>query len=223
MNPLTVHTRKKRVLTMHSVLCSLFPKSQIHLNYETPFELLVAVILSAQCTDARVNTITATLFKKYSSIEAYADVPRAQFEKDIFACGFYRTKARHIQAAARQILERESGRVPYDFDALIKLPGVGRKTANVILSELTNIDYGIAVDTHVRRFSIRFDLSDHRDPQRIEEDLMLVVPQALWWEFTHRLIEYGRKYCPARPHDCSKHPLTHIYPQAEHVWPKARS
>ena len=216
------NTRTARVKKMNRVLKQLFPNAEIELNYTTPFELLVAVQLSAQCTDERVNQVTASLFKKYPTLEDYLAASPHEFEKDIFACGFYRNKTRNILAAARMVADEFTGVVPKSMEELLRIPGVARKTANCVLSALYGIHEGIAVDTHVRRFAIRFDLSDHTDPVRIERDLMEIMPREEWWGFNHRLVHYGRKICPANKHNCADHPLTKIYPSAADVWPKAK-
>ncbi len=207
---------------MNRVLRRLYPDPRIALRYGNPWELLVAVQLSAQCTDKRVNEITDKLFVKYPTLASYVAADRAEFERDIFSCGFYRSKAKNILAAARLVQDRFGGAVPTTMDELLTLPGVARKTANVVISNLLQTAEGVAVDTHVRRFAIRFDLSDYRDPVRIERDLMEIMPATEWWGFNHRLVHYGRDTCPARPHDCREHPLTKVYPQAASVWPKAR-
>ncbi len=207
---------------MNTVLRKLYPEAKIALHYTTDFECLVAVQLSAQCTDERVNKVTATLFKKYKTIEDYASAAQSVFEQDIYQTGFFRNKAKNIIAAAKMIQEELGGVLPRTMEEMVRIPGVARKTANVVLSTLYGIHEGIAVDTHVRRFAIRFDLSDHTDPVRIERDLMEIMPREEWWGFNHRLVHYGRDYCPARKHECKDHPLTNIYPKAEQVWPKAR-
>lgn len=207
---------------MNSVLEKLYPEAKIALHYGTDFELLAAVILSAQCTDKRVNQVTRSLFKKFRHIEDYARVSQRTLEREIFSCGFYRSKAKNIRGSAAAILSRHNGRVPASMHELVALPGVGRKTANVVLSTLHNAHEGIAVDTHVRRFALRFDLTDHNDPKRIEQDLMSFMPRSKWWSFNHRLVHYGRDYCGARKHDCGAHPLTRIYPKAATKWPRAR-
>jgi endonuclease III len=213
--------RKERVRRMNKVLRKLFPSSLIHLNYTNTWELLVAVILSAQCTDKRVNEVTPALFKKYRTIEAYAHARVSELEEAVFRTGFYRAKARYIRGAAQAILKTHGGVVPETMHELTLLPGVGRKTANVVLSCAFNRADGIAVDTHVRRFAIRFDLTDFTDPKRIEKDLMELMPQKEWWGFNHRLVEYGRAYCKAQRHDCSGHPLTPIFQKANDRWPRA--
>lgn len=207
---------------MNAVLKKLYPNPRIALRHSNGWELLVAVILSAQCTDERVNMVTDSLFQKYKTIEDYANTSQAEFEKDIYACGFYRNKTKNILAAANVLLEKHDGAVPQTMEELLAIPGVARKTANVILSNLYGIHEGIAVDTHVRRFAIRFDLSDYSDPLRIERDLMEILPRDEWWYFNHRLVHYGRDYCPARPHACEAHPLTKVWPPAAAIWPKAR-
>jgi endonuclease-3 len=213
--------RTRRVRALNRILKRLYPDTRIELNYGNNWELLVAVQLSAQCTDARVNQTTKTLFKTYRTVQDYADAPQKELERLIFSCGFYRNKARNIKAAARMLLDQFDGEVPQTMVELLRIPGVARKTANVVLSNAFDTAEGIAVDTHVRRFAIRFDLSDYRDPVRIERDLMQIMPKREWWGFNHRLVLYGRYLCPARKHDCADHPLTTIYPPAAHSWPRA--
>lgn len=213
--------RTLRVKQMNCILRKLYPEATIALNFSNPWELLVAVQLSAQCTDARVNLVTAKLFKKYRTVADYASATQSAFEKDIFSCGFYRNKARNIIGAAKLLQSAYGSEIPDTMTELLKLPGVARKTANVVLSNLYEKAEGIAVDTHVRRFAIRFDLSDFKDPVRIERDLMEIMPQGEWWGFNHRLVHYGRDVCPARKHECRTHPLTKLYPKAAIVWPKA--
>lgn len=208
---------------MNKVLRRLYPKAEIALNYSNPWELLVAVQLSAQCTDERVNKVTAKLFKKYKTIEDYAKASPSRFEKDIYQTGFYKNKTKNILAAAKMILKDLDGKVPTTMTELLSIPGVARKTANVVIAVLGAEVEGIAVDTHVRRFAIRFDLSDHTDPVRIERDLLEIMPKKEWWGFNHRLVHYGRDHCPARKHDCLAHPLTRVYPKANEIWPRARS
>lgn len=210
--------RTERVKKMNTILRTLYPNPKIALDHSTPWELLVAVMLSAQCTDARVNKVTKTLFATYLCIEDYARAPQREMEKAVFQCGFYRNKAKHIRESAQMLMRDFKGEVPRTMEELLLLPGVARKTANVMLSNAFGVHEGIAVDTHVRRFAIRFNLSDYIDPKRIEQDLMEIMPQSEWWGFNHRLVHYGRDYCPARKHVCREHPLTPVYPQAENVW-----
>lgn len=213
--------RIARVRAMNRALTRLYPAPRIALRYGNPWELMVAVQLSAQCTDTRVNEVTKKLFKKYRTLDDYVRAKPAVFEKDIYACGFYKNKTKNILAAAKILKENFGGRIPNTMPDLLSIPGVARKTANVVASTLYHAAFGIAVDTHVRRFAIRFDLSDYRDPVRIERDLMEIMPQKEWWFFNHRLVHYGREICPARKHDCANHPLTKMYPQAASIWPKA--
>lgn len=213
--------RTERVSKLNKILVDLYPSAQIELNFSNDFECLVAVELSAQCTDVRVNKVTKSLFKKYKTLDDYAHATQVEMEKDVFACGFYRNKAKNIIAAAKMVRDTFGGALPKTLHEFIQIPGAARKTANVVLSTLYGIHEGIAVDTHVRRFVIRFDLSDFTDPKRIEQDLMELMPQTLWWGFNHRLVHYGRHLCKAHTHDCSLHPLTKVYPQANDIWPKA--
>lgn len=222
MSPKKLTERKKRITKMSNKLRKLFPNAHIALNYSTNWELLVAVVLSAQCTDTMVNKVTAELFKKYTALDDYVRADIKEFEQDITSTGFYRNKAKNILVAAQQVKEEFGGEVPSTMDELLTLPGVARKTANVVLSNAFGKNVGIAVDTHVRRFVIRFDLSDYTDPVRIERDLMELLPQKEWNNITYGLIEYGREVCPARKHDCANHPLTKLYPPAAHIWPKAK-
>ena len=222
MTPYKKNVRTKRVQQMNSILQKLYPEAVIALHYTTDFECLVAVQLSAQCTDKRVNIVTQKLFKKYTSIAAYANAKQSEMEKDVFQCGFYKNKARNIIAAAKMVEDHFDGELPRTLAEMVTIPGVARKTANVVLSTLYGVTEGIAVDTHVRRFAIRFDLSDYTDPIHIERDLMEIMPKTLWWGFNHRLVNYGRDFCPAHKHECTEHPLTPTYPKANTIWPKAK-
>lgn len=200
-------------------LKKLYPEASIELNFSNPLELLVAVQLSAQSTDKNVNKITEKLFKKYKTLEDYVHAGKTQksrneFERDIFASGFYRAKAKNILGAVKMIKEEFDGEVPRTIEDLLKLPGVARKTATVVLSTAFNVVAGITVDTHVIRFVQRFDLSDYKDPVRIEKDLMQMVPKKEWPHITHRIIHYGRYLAPARTYDTTKDPLVKIYPPA---------
>ena len=200
-------------------LKKLFPRTGITLRYENTWELLVAVILSAQCTDKMVNKVTEGLFKKYRTIDDYARAHPAEFEKNIYRTGLYRNKTKNIIAAAKKIRDEFGGSVPDTMRELISLPGVARKTANVVLGNAFGKIEGIAVDTHVKRFARKFRLSAHGDPKKIEKDLISLFPRKEWFLLTYRFIEYGRNVCPARRHDCASHPLTKIYPK---IWPSAR-
>lgn len=219
MTPKTLKDRKERIQKLNRALKKLFPKAEIELNYETPLELLVAVQLSAQSTDKNVNKITEKLFKKYKTLEHYVRAGKTQkgirqFEQDIFASGFYRAKAKNILGAAKMLKEEFAGVVPKTIEEMLRLPGVARKTATVVLSEAHGVVAGITVDTHVIRFVQRYDLSDYKDAVRIERDLMQLLPKKEWGTFTHRVIHYGRYLAPARTYDTSKDPLIKIYPKA---------
>ena len=191
-------TKEDKAKLIISELKRLFPKTKIALNYSDPIELFVAVVLSAQTTDKQVNVVTADLFKKYRTIENYIKTPLSEFEQDIKRIGLYRAKAKNIKATVEIIDKDYGGKVPDSMEKLIELPGVGRKTANVLLYNIYGKQEGIAVDTHVRRLSNLFGLSSNQDPNKIEKDLMEVVPRNEWGEFTYRMIDYGRAYCPAR-------------------------
>jgi len=171
---------------------------------------LVAVILSAQCTDKQVNKVTARLFRKYRTLEDYINVDKKEFEKDIFSTGFYRNKTKHILESAKIIQNQFGGRVPQTMKEILTLPGVARKTANVVLGNAYGIVEGIAVDTHVIRLSRLWELTKETDPVKIEKDLMKLIPKKDWFIFTYHIIEYGRKYCIAKRHDHQHCPLTKL-------------
>tara|TARA_B100000745_G_scaffold273080_1_gene201295 strand:- start:242 stop:910 length:669 start_codon:yes stop_codon:yes gene_type:complete len=222
MTPNKLKERKSRGQKIYKTLKKIYPEARIALNYSNNWELLVAVVLSAQCTDKMVNKVTADLFKKYKTLNDYVAAKPAEFEQDIKSTGFYKNKAKNVLAGAQKVKEEFGGEVPQTMEELLTIPGVARKTANVILSNAFGINEGIAVDTHVKRFAQRFDLSDYTDPVRIEKDLMEIFPQKEWNEITYLLIEYGRDICPARKHDCEDHPITKIYPKARDIWPRAK-
>lgn len=189
---------KEKVLEIIKRLKKLYPEPKTALNFGNPFELLVATILSAQTTDVHVNKVTERLFKKYKSISDYANVPLEELQKDISSINFYRNKAKNIQASAKMIIERFNSKVPKSMDELLMLPGVARKTANIILSNAYKINEGIAVDTHVRRLSQRLGLTKNDDPLKIEKDLMEITPQEEWGNLSHLLILHGRNICQAK-------------------------
>jgi len=189
--------KKKRAQEIVTKLKKLFPKPKTILNYKTPFELLVAVILSARNTDKKVNEVTEKLFEKYKNIEDYANADIDDLEKDLGKLGLFRQKAKFIKKTAKIINEKHKDKIPNSMKELIELPGVGRKTANIILGNLYGIVEGIAVDTHVTRLSHLFGLTNNKDPNKIEQDLMKLLPKQEWFDFTNRMIAYGRKYCPA--------------------------
>jgi len=190
----------------------LYPKAHCELNHKTAFELLISTILSAQCTDKRVNEVTKTLFKKYKGAEDFATANIKEIEKDIKSTGFYRAKARYLQDTSRIILSEFDGEVPNNMEDLITLKGVARKTANVLLSNWYNIHEGIAVDTHVKRLSKRLGLSKHTDVFKIEKDLMKIYPKEDWGKVSHLLIFHGRRNCFARKPNCKDCPLRDICP-----------
>jgi endonuclease-3 len=211
--------RRKRAQEINEKLKELFPAPKIALCFNSHWELLVAVILSAQCTDKKVNEVTALLFKKYRTLDDYVGANPGEFEQDIKSTGFYKNKAKNILATARIIKEQFHGQVPGSMAELIRLPGVARKTANVVLGNAFGIVEGIAVDTHVRRLALKLGLTEQVNPDRIERELMQLLPKTEWFVFTYRLIEYGRNICPARKHACLEHPLSKVYPPAAHSFP----
>lgn len=193
------------------ILEKLYPNPRCALHYQKPFELLVAVILSAQCTDKKVNEVTPALFKKYRTMNAYANANQHEFEKDIYSTGFYRAKTKNIIAAAKFINSKFNGKIPRTMGEMVTIPGVGRKTANVVLGELYEVSEGITVDTHVIRLAQLLGLTRHKDAIKIERDLMKIVPRKDWVRFAHSLVLYGREYCPATRHDHRKCPLAKFY------------
>ncbi|MDE2071603.1 MAG: endonuclease III [Patescibacteria group bacterium] len=214
MTPKKLKERKARAAKLDRALKKLFSHARIELNYKNPWQLLVAVQLSAQCTDKMVNKITAKLFKKYKTLDDYVRANPRKFAQDIKSSGFYQNKTKNILGAAKEIKKRFNGRVPKNIDDILSLPGVARKTATVVLSEAYGVVAGITVDTHVIRFVQRFDLSSHTDPVKIEKDLMDIIPKKEWPFFTHRVIHYGRYLAPARKYDTTRDPLIKIYPKA---------
>lgn len=180
------------------ILTRLFPEPACALHYKKPFELLVAVILSAQCTDKKVNEVTKELFKKYQTLDDYVKATPVKFEKDIYSTGFYKNKTKNILASSLAIKKDFGGKIPKTMGEMLTIPGVGRKTANVVLGELYGTAEGIAVDTHVIRLSRLLGLTKNKDAVKIERDLMAIVPKKDWVRFSHLLILYGRGYCTAR-------------------------
>ena len=222
MSPRVLKERQARLAKLLQVLKKLYPTPKIALKYGSNWEMLVAVILSAQCTDKMVNIVTADLFKKYQTLDDYLKADLTEFEQDVRKTGFYRNKAKNILGAAKLLKEDFGGEVPRTMEEMLKLPGVARKTANVVLGSAYGVVEGIAVDTHVRRFAYRFDLSDSLDPKKVEQDLMEIAPKKEWAQLTFRFIDYGRDYCPARQHDCKDHPLTKVWPEAADRWVKVK-
>ncbi len=185
------------------------------LVHDNPLELLVATILSAQCTDERVNMVTPELFERYRTAEDYANADPERFGEEIKSTGFYRNKTRSIIGMAQGLVERHGGRVPRTMDDLVKLPGVGRKTANVVLGTAFGLNEGVVVDTHVKRISKRLGLTEQTDPDKIEQDLMRIVPRKDWTDFAHILIHHGRQICIARTPKCEICPVNMLCPAAQ--------
>jgi endonuclease III len=214
--------RKVRVKKILAYLKRAYPKPKSELKYKTPFQFVVAVILSAQCTDKVVNRVTETLFKKYKTTADFAKAKSAVFEKEISSIPFFRNKTKAILAAAREVVGKHGGRVPKTEAELVALHGIGYKTAHVVLGELYSQWEGIPTDTHVRRFALRFDLTNHAEITKISKDLEALIPKKDWKYVNNGLVLYGRYICKANTHDCTKHPLTKIWPKANDRWPKAK-
>jgi endonuclease III len=193
----------------------LYPEAKCSLDYRTPLQLLVATILSAQCTDLRVNIVTKELFRKYRKAADYADCPIEQLKEDIKSTGFYNAKAKSIQGCCKALVEKHGGEVPDELEALIELPGVGRKTANVVLGTAMGIAAGVVVDTHVGRLSRRLGLTKQKTPEKIEADLMTVLPKRKWIAFSHQMIQHGRRICIARNPKCDECRLNDICPRID--------
>lgn len=209
----TAAAKARRVAALLEALRRTYPDAHCELNFSNPLELLVATILSAQCTDKRVNQVTAELFRRYRTAADYANAPRAELEEAIRSTGFYRNKARALQACCRALVEQHGGEVPRSLEELTRLEGVGRKTANVVLGNAYGLNEGIVVDTHVARLAQRLDLTRQRDPLKIEQDLMKLVPQELWTLFSHWLIWHGRRRCFARKPDCAGCEIARLCPR----------
>jgi endonuclease-3 len=196
------------------ILSGTYPDAKVALNFSTPLEMLVATILSAQCTDERVNQVTKSLFQKYRTCEDYLRVPESELAADIKPTGFFNQKTRAIRGACQRIVEVYGGQVPDTMEDLLTLPGVARKTANIVLGNAFGKVEGIAVDTHVRRLAERLGFSTEKDPDKIERDLMRLVPGERWFPFTYVLIEHGRRVCTARNPKCEICPVNHLCPSS---------
>ena len=205
---------KARAKQVNSRLKKRYPDAHCSLDFTSPFELLIATILAAQSTDARVNIVTKSLFRKYPSPAAFASASQVEMEKDVRQTGFFRNKAKAVIACAQAIVEKHGGEVPKTMDELTALPGVGRKTANVVLGNAFQTPVGIVVDTHVTRVSGRLGLTENTDAVKIEQDLMPLLPRAEWTNFSHRLIYHGREICDARKPKCGECVLNDICPSA---------
>jgi endonuclease-3 len=209
---MTLKTKKvNRARAILQRLKKLFPRAGMMLTYRTPWQCMVAVQLSAQCTDKKVNQITPYLFKKYPTLNDFVRANPKEFERDIFQTGFYRNKTKNILAAAVMVQERWRGKLPTTMPEMLTIPGVARKTANVVLGNVYGVVEGIAVDTHVYRLARQWGLSRHKDVRKVEQDLMKLFPKKEWFSLTYRMIEYGRAYSPAKKKDHSDEPLASFY------------
>lgn len=213
---------RERARKIVAYLKKTYPVPKTELAYKTPFQLVAAVMLSAQCTDKKVNAVTEVLWKKYQTVDDFADADVSVFSQETSSITYHQTKARHIVASAQLVRDDFNGEVPKTEHELIRLPGVAYKTAHVVLGELYGIWEGIPTDTHVRRFAIRFDLTSNTELTKISKDLEEFIPKEDWRYVNNGLVLYGRYVCTALPHLCEDHPLTKIWPQAATRWPKAK-
>ncbi len=203
----TDYTSPARLQKILAALDKTFPQAECALHHENPFQLLVATILSAQCTDVRVNMVTPELFRKYPTPQDYIALPQADLEREIHSTGFFRNKAENIIGAATKIVQQFAGTVPQTMEELLTLPGVARKTANVVLGTAYGISSGVVVDTHVFRIAHRLKLTKQNNPDKVEQDLMKIIPQDRWIAFAHQIIWFGRKICAARNPNCAECPI----------------
>lgn len=210
----------KRVINLIKILNRIYPNSRTSLHHKTPLQLLIGTILAAQCTDERVNRITSSLFKKYKSANDFARAKQKILEAEIRSAGLYKNKAKNIIAASKKMVEEFQGEVPDTMESLVSLPGVARKTANIVLSGSFKKAEGIAVDTHVKRLSGRLGLSSENNPDKIEQDLMRVVPKRYWLNFNHLLVNHGRKVCQARKPLCPECVIKIYCPSSAIFYPK---
>ncbi len=213
----SLRKRKERAADLKPILADRYPDLAVSLDWETPLELLVATILSAQCTDERVNQVTPALFERYPDAPAFANAERGDLEDLVRSTGFFRNKAKNIQGMAQRLVEEHDGRVPDGMDDLVQLPGVARKTANVVLSNAFGRNEGVVVDTHVKRVAGRLGLTGETDPVRVEQDLMQVLEPADWHSFPWRMILHGRQRCSARNPDCAGCEIRRLCPSADRV------
>jgi endonuclease-3 len=205
---------KTRTLKVMELLEQEHPDAKVALHYSNPLELLVATVLSAQSTDETINKVTKTLFKKYTKPADYANADLKELEQDIRSTGFYHNKAKNLQNSAKMLVEKYNSKVPKTMEELVKLPGVARKTANIVLTNAYGVIAGVAVDTHVRRLAQRLGLSENNDPNKIEKDLMIIVPKDKWMRITDLLIFHGRRVCTAKKPKCAECVLNKICPSA---------
>ena len=213
----TVKIKSARLKKIIAALDRTYPEAHCELHHADPLQLLIATILSAQCTDKRVNIVTKELFKKYRSASDFATAPIAELEQAIKSTGFFRNKAKNIQACCRKLVERHAGKVPRTMEELTQLDGVGRKTANVVLGNAFGINDGVVVDTHIARLSQRLGLTRQKTPEKIEPELMALAPQKQWTLFSHWLIWHGRRRCNARRPDCEGCEIKKLCPSAGKV------
>ena len=204
--------KRQRVKDISAIFGKIYSDADCTLEYTTALELLIATQLAAQCTDARVNIVTKDLFVKYPDVYAFANADELELQEDIRSTGFFRNKARNIIACCRMLIDEYNGEVPGKMEELLKLPGVGRKTANLVLGDFFGIP-GVVVDTHATRLSNRMGLTTNQDPYKIELDLQKIVPQDEWADFCHKLVYHGREYCNARKPKCEICPIAHICPK----------
>ena len=209
----TTTDKKRQATRVTKALAKDYPVAECALRHETPEQLLIATILSAQCTDERVNIVTAELFAEYPTPAAIASLPIARLEKLIQSTGFFRNKAKNIKACCQALVDSHGGKVPQSLEALVALPGVGRKTANVVLGTSFGLPTGVVVDTHVTRLSYRLGLSEKKSAEQIERELMELLPAREWIEFSHRMIHHGRRICNARRPKCSECSMLRFCPQ----------
>lgn len=218
----TPEDRKARARKIVAYLKKAYPSPETELVFKTPIQLVVAVMLSAQSTDKRVNLVTKTLYKQYKTVNDFADTDLASLTEAISSITFYKNKARHIKATAIMLRDEFNGKIPKTEAELVRLPGIAYKTAHVVLGELHDIWEGIPTDTHVRRFALRFDLTSNTDLTKISKDLEALIPKKDWKYVNNGFVLYGRYTCNALPHPCEDHPLTKIWPLAAVRWPKAK-
>ncbi len=202
-------TKKQKVIEILSIFDQLYPEAMCSLEYETPLQLLISTQLAAQCTDARVNLVAKDLYKKYKSAEDFAKAELSELEQDIKSTGFYRNKAKNIIACCKILVEKYNGRIPDNMEELLQLPGVGRKTANLVLYEIYGIQ-GVVVDTHAKRLSNHIGLTKNQDPEKIEYDLQKIIPKNRWADFCHLLVFHGREICNARKPDCENCKISNL-------------
>lgn len=199
--------KKNEAIEIIEILKNTYPEAKCSLDFTTPFEMLVSVMLSAQCTDERVNKTTPSIFCKYSTPQDFVDIDISELEKLIHPCGFYKTKAKHLKECAEKIVSEYNGEVPKSMEELVKLPGIGRKCANVIMLNAFNSPCGIAVDTHAKRISRRIGLSNNTEPDKIEQDLLKQIPESYLKDVNHLFVYHGRSICTARNPKCSECPI----------------